>query len=57
MVNEAIEVMTDYFYSMPKSPVIVKAVPEYSEKTAAEDTIKLPHLMATSSGGVLCEFI
>ena len=35
MMHEAIEVMTDYFHSMPKSEVIVKAVPEYSEQTAA----------------------
>ena len=35
MANEAIEVMTDYFHTMPKSEVVVKAVPEYSEKTAA----------------------
>ena len=34
MVNEAIEVMTDYFHTMPKAGVVVKAVPEYSEQTA-----------------------
>ena len=50
MVNEAIEVMTDYFYSMPKSPVIVKAVPEYSEKTAAGGYYQAPALDGSRPG-------
>ena len=35
MVDEAIKVSTEYFHTMPKSDVVVKAVPEYSEQTAA----------------------
>ena len=34
MVNEATEAIKGYFHSMPKAPVVVKAVPEYIEKTA-----------------------
>lgn len=50
MVNEAIEVMTDYFYSMPKSTVVVKAVPEYSEKTAAGGYYQAPSLDGSRPG-------
>ena len=42
MVEEAYEVMKDYFHTMPKSKVIVKAVPEYSEKTAAGGDYQSP---------------
>ena len=34
MVTEATEGIKEYFHTMPKASVIVKAVPEYSEKTA-----------------------
>ena len=34
MVNEATEAIKGYFHSMPRAPVVVKAVPEYIEKTA-----------------------
>ena len=34
MVTEAAEGIKEYFHTMPKASVIVKAVPEYSEKTA-----------------------
>ena len=44
MVNEAIEVMTEYFHTMPKSDVVVKAVPEYSEQTAAGGYYQAPAL-------------
>ena len=44
MVNEAIEVMTDYFHTMPKSEVVVKAVPEYSEATQAGGYYQAPAL-------------
>jgi uncharacterized protein (DUF885 family) len=50
MVNEAIEVMTDYFHTMPKSEVIVKAVPEYSEKTAAGGYYQAPALDGSRPG-------
>ncbi len=50
MVNEAIEVMTDYFHTMPKSEVIVKAVPEYSEQTAAGGYYQSPALDGSRPG-------
>ena len=50
MVNEAIEVMTDYFHTMPKSEVIVKAVPEYSEQTAAGGYYQAPALDGSRPG-------
>ncbi|MAX50254.1 MAG: DUF885 domain-containing protein [Gammaproteobacteria bacterium] len=50
MTNEAIEVMTDYFHTMPKSEVIVKAVPEYSEKTAAGGYYQSPALDGSRPG-------
>ena len=50
MVNEAIEVMTDYFHTMPKSEVIVKAVPEYSEATQAGGYYQAPALDGSRPG-------
>ena len=50
MTNEAIEVMTDYFHTMPKSEVVVKAVPEYSEKTAAGGYYQSPALDGSRPG-------
>ena len=50
MMNEAIEVMTDYFHTMPKSKVIVKAVPEYSEQTAAGGYYQAPALDGSRPG-------
>ena len=50
MVNEAIEVMTDYFHSMPKAGVVVKAVPEYSEQTAAGGYYQAPALDGSRPG-------
>ena len=50
MVDEAIEVMTDYFHTMPKSEVIVKAVPEYSEQTAAGGYYQAPALDGSRPG-------
>ena len=50
MVNEAIAVMSDYFYTMPRSEVVVKAVPEYSEKTAAGGYYQAPALDGSRPG-------
>jgi uncharacterized protein (DUF885 family) len=50
MVNEAIAVMSDYFHTMPKSEVVVKAVPEYSEKTAAGGYYQAPALDGSRPG-------
>ena len=50
MMNEAIEVMKDYFHTMPKSKVIVKAVPEYSEQTAAGGYYQAPALDGSRPG-------
>tara|TARA_B100001250_G_scaffold152486_1_gene130937 strand:- start:3694 stop:5433 length:1740 start_codon:yes stop_codon:yes gene_type:complete len=50
MVNEAIEVMTDYFHTMPQSEVIVKAVPEYSEETQAGGYYQAPALDGSRPG-------
>lgn len=50
MVNEAIEVMTDYFHTMPKAGVIVKAVPEYSEQSAAGGYYQAPALDGSRPG-------
>ena len=50
MVNEAIEVMTEYFHTMPKSDVVVKAVPEYSERTAAGGYYQAPALDGSRPG-------
>ena len=54
MVDEAIEVMTDYFHTMPKSEVIVKAVPEYSEQTAAGGYYQAPALDGSGLRSFLC---
>ena len=50
MVNEAIRVMTNYFHTMPKSEVIVKAVPEYSEQNAAGGYYQSPALDGSRPG-------
>ena len=50
MVNEAIDVMTDYFHTMPKADVIVKAIPEYSEQTAAGGYYQAPALDGSRPG-------
>jgi uncharacterized protein (DUF885 family) len=50
MVSEATEGIKDYFHSMPKSPVIVKAVPEYSEKTAPGGYYQSPALDGSRPG-------
>ncbi|MAV60820.1 MAG: DUF885 domain-containing protein [Gammaproteobacteria bacterium] len=50
MVNEAIDVMTDYFHTMPKADVVVKAIPEYSEQTAAGGYYQAPALDGSRPG-------
>ena len=50
MVNEAIRVMADYFHTMPRSEVIVKAVPEYSEQNAAGGYYQSPALDGSRPG-------
>ncbi len=50
MVNEAIRVMTNYFHTMPKSEVIVEAVPEYSEQNAAGGYYQSPALDGSRPG-------
>ena len=50
MVNEAIDVMTDYFHTMPEADVIVKAIPEYSEQTAAGGYYQAPALDGSRPG-------
>ena len=50
MVKEAQEVMVDYFSTMPKADVIVKAVPEYSEQTAAGGYYQSPALDGSRPG-------
>ena len=50
MVNEAIRIMADYFHTMPKSKVIVKAVPEYSEQNAAGGYYQSPALDGSRPG-------
>ena len=50
MVNEAIRVMADYFHTMPKSEVVVKAVPEYSEQNAAGGYYQSPALDGSRPG-------
>jgi len=50
MVKEAQEVMIDYFVTMPKADVIVKAVPEYSEQTAAGGYYQSPALDGSRPG-------
>ena len=50
MVKEAQKVMVDYFVTMPKADVIVKAVPEYSEQTAAGGYYQSPALDGSRPG-------
>ena len=50
MVKEAQEVMVNYFATMPKADVIVKAVPEYSEQTAAGGYYQSPALDGSRPG-------
>ena len=50
MVDEAIKVSTEYFHTMPKSDVVVKAVPEYSEQTAAGGYYQAPALDGSRPG-------
>ena len=50
MVNEAIDVMSDYFHTMPNAKVVVKAVPEYSEQTAAGGYYQSPALDGSRPG-------
>ena len=50
MVNEAIDVMTDYFHTMPRADVVVKAIPEYSEQTAAGGYYQAPALDGSRPG-------
>jgi len=50
MVNEATSVMNNYFHTMPKSEVIVKAVPEYSEQSAAGGYYQSPALDGSRPG-------
>ena len=50
MVNEATEGITEYFHSMPEAPVIVKAVPEYSEQTAPGGYYQAPALDGSRPG-------
>ena len=50
MVNEATIGIKDYFHSMPEAPVTVKAVPEYSEKTAPGGYYQAPALDGSRPG-------
>ena len=50
MVNEATEGISNYFHTMPKAKVIVKAVPEYSEKTQAGGYYQSPALDGSRPG-------
>ena len=50
MVDEAYVVLEKYFHTTPKSKVIVKAVPEYSEKTAAGGYYRSPALDGSRPG-------
>ena len=50
MVNEATEGIKDYFHTMPKASVVVKAVPEYSEKTAPGGYYQAPALDGSRPG-------
>ena len=54
MVKEAEEDVKPYFYKFPVSPVEVRAVPEYSEKTAAGGYYQSPSLM-NKAGCFLCK--
>ena len=50
MVNEATNGIKGYFHSMPEAPVTVKAVPEYSEKTAPGGYYQAPALDGSRPG-------
>jgi len=50
MVKEAEEDVRPYFEKFPKSPVEVRAVPEYSEKTAAGGYYQAPSLDGSRPG-------
>ena len=50
MVNEATEGISGYFHTMPKASVVVKAVPEYSEKTAPGGYYQAPALDGSRPG-------
>ena len=50
MVKEAEEDVRPYFNKFPKSPVEVRAVPEYSEKTAAGGYYQAPSLDGSRPG-------
>ncbi|MDB2447686.1 DUF885 domain-containing protein [Gammaproteobacteria bacterium] len=50
MVTEATEGIKGYFHTMPKSPVIVIAAPEYSEKTAPGGWYQSPALDGSRPG-------
>ena len=51
MVREAEEAVKPYFNKFPSSPVEVRAVPEYSEKTAAGGYYQSPSLDGSRPGG------
>ena len=50
MVTEATEKIKGYFHTMPKAPVIVLPVPEYSEKTAPGGYYQAPALDGSRPG-------
>ena len=50
MVNEATEGIKGYFHTMPRASVVVKAVPEYSEKTAPGGYYQAPALDGSRPG-------
>ena len=50
MVKEAEEDVRPYFYKFPSSPVEVRPVPEYSEKTAAGGYYQSPSLDGSRPG-------
>ena len=50
MVNEATEAISGYFHTMPKASVIVKPVPEYSEKTSPGGYYQAPALDGSRPG-------
>ena len=50
MVKEAEEDVRPYFYKFPSSPVEVRSVPEYSEKTAAGGYYQSPSLDGSRPG-------
>ena len=50
MVHEATDAIKGYFHSMPKAPVVVKAIPEYIEKTAPGGYYQAPALDGSRPG-------